>query len=146
MDSFDFDLETPVAGGAPRAEAAPPRGAVQHPGYCTCTTQLLFVDNGITAYYQCPVDGQIFEVEGASTLLYSETTVQTSNLFDTLIRSSAADPTNMKQHHECPRCLRKIMTFLMLGQQEKPFLTCRCGNVIAIDNATGVAAVAKKTD
>lgn len=133
MDDIDFILDDSTS-FAPRTGGEPAKDPIRHDGYCTCTAQLVFTDNGFEGSWQCPVDGNRFEPTGASTLLYSETTVQASHLFDRLIRSSAHDPTNMKIAHECPKCLRKLMTFLMLGQQEKPFLTCKCGHVLAIDN------------
>jgi DNA-directed RNA polymerase subunit M/transcription elongation factor TFIIS len=133
---WSFELESAAIAAAPPS-VFPARGGgpsvIVKPGFCKCAAKLIFVDNDGVARYQCPLDGETYPIEGANTKLYEINTGQAGNLFDALIRSSASDPTNLKLERECPRCLRKITTFLMLGQDEKPFFTCKCGLKMSAD-------------
>lgn len=105
---------------------------ISEDGFCVCNAKLVFQDNGSRAEYQCHSCLAKYQVVGTGTKLYEISTGQAGNIFDSLLRGSAHDPCNLKVDIECPKCARAITTFLMLGREEKPFVTCKCGYKMAV--------------
>ena len=105
--------------------------------FCTCATRVVFEETTNGVQYRCPVCSKKYPVEGLGTLLHELTTTQTGDIFDALLSSSAHDPCNKKIMERCPQCARPVITAIMIGVDEKPFKTCKCGLKVAIEHSTG---------
>ncbi len=108
--------------------------------FCICGSRRVFIDIGGVTRYRCPNCNDQIPVTGAGTQLYEITTGQTGDIFDTLLTTSAEDPCNRKIVEACPRCLRPTMTLLLIGPDEKPFKSCKCGNILGIEQAETLVA------
>jgi hypothetical protein len=106
-----------------------------HHAFCTCLTRVVFEETASGTQYRCPCCNNSFAVEGEGTLLYELTTTQTGDIFDALLSSSAHDPCNKKIVEACPNCLRPVITSIMIGVDEKPFKTCKCGLKVSIEQS-----------
>jgi DNA-directed RNA polymerase subunit M/transcription elongation factor TFIIS len=54
-------------------------------------------------------------------------------MYDTIIRTSAHDPTCQQVMRDCAKCGRDYMTQIRIGEEERVLFTCPCGN--KTDNA-----------
>ncbi len=98
---------------------------------CDCGKQTKLVEEGTKMIYLCPVCFSRYDIERENTLLYNNHK-NTSGTYDNIIRNSAFDPTNIRQKYDCPKCPRKIAAFIQIGENAKPYVSCKCGSIVEI--------------
>ncbi len=103
--------------------------------YCVCGALMTFVDYFATpAHYRCNSCSATAEVKGQNTMLFHDE-VDTGRNFRQLLNSLSRDPTNQRVPFQCNACHMSYMSFLLAGQEEKPYVACRCGKIYRIDQS-----------
>ena len=99
--------------------------------FCTiCENRLETVATTSELYHQCTKCKAGYPSNAEDTLRYRQVFNQEESTvkYDTLIRHAAFDNANPRIYKSCPSCNKKIVSYIVIGENMNFVYACTCGN------------------